>query len=673
MDRILAVMNTTSPGSDQSLGCTRSTGHRARERVRCRSALNMLWKRLRGWRAALWPLAICAAPLGMVWSNLPDADETRLIARSAHIHVDKRTLPSNGTAEPGVSLDLVGNRFDYSLNTSLENVSPHFINAVIVSEDRHFGEPALAVRVGYMLAKFAKAAIDCYLLRHVFSDTLCRGNSTVPQQLARNLLLGEHRGPVRKVVELLWAIKMEYGLGDDEILEFYVNRVYLGNRNYGVEMGSRDYFGKSASQLTRAEAAYLAAAIKKPEWNWRGDRSGALKRGRLILELMRREGYASAKDTLPRSFAPRRGQRRPTRPYLGHLWQWVRGEIEDAMRHLPDGRYKLLTTLNAEVEIYAEHELERELRRWQRKGISVGQGAAVIMRPDGDVLAMVGGVGDGVTGRGTNRSKRTKGLIPRPPASAFKPFVYLAALEQGLTPESIISAEPVDVPGTGAGGSYRPRNHRGERYDKVSLREGLVHSINTAAVRLLQRIGYDRLFDTLARLGLKTESMRRELGLALGSSGVPLVEMVGAYATFANGGQRVTPRGVLAIATEGGRIIWQRRASQTNEAVFAEDDIRALNDMMREVVLRGTGHEAAASSALRGMTIAGKTGTGDGFVDAWFIGYTTDVVMGVWFGNDRPAEMTGLYGGTGPARTFNAVLARLVKYTDLTSADRELL
>lgn len=119
------------------------------------------------------------------------------------------------------------------------------------------------------------------------------------------------------------------------------------------------------------------------------------------------------------------------------------------------------------------------------------------MRPDGDVLAMVGGVGGGVAGRGTNRSKRTKGLMPRPPASAFKPFVYLAALEQGLTPESIISAEPVDVPG--ADGSYRPRNHRGERYDKVSMREGLVHSINTAAVRLLQRVGYDRLFDTLAR------------------------------------------------------------------------------------------------------------------------------------------------------------------------------
>ncbi|MDE0457875.1 MAG: transglycosylase domain-containing protein, partial [Chromatiales bacterium] len=623
-------------------------------------------KQRRGRRATLWLSALCAAWLGIMWSNLPDAGETRRIARSAHIHVVKRTAPSNGTTAPGMTLELVGNRFDYSLNTSLENVSPHFINAVIASEDRHFREPVFAIRVGYMLAKFAKAAIDCYVLRHVFGDTPCRGNSTVPQQLARNLLLGEHRGPVRKVRELLWAIKMEHGLGDDEILEFYVNRVYLGNRNYGVEMGSRDYFGKSASRLTRAEAAYLAAAIKKPEWNRRGDRSGALKRGRLILELMRREGYASAKDTLPRSFAPKRGPRRPTRPWLGHLWQWVRGEIEDAMRHLPDGRYKLWTTLNAEVEIYAERELGRELRRWQRKGISAGQGAAVIMRPDGDVLAMVGGVGDGVAGRGTNRSKRTKGLMPRPPASAFKPFVYLAALEQGLTPESIISAEPVDIPG--AGGAWRPRNHRGERYDKVSMREGLVHSINTAAVRLLQRVGYDTLFDTLARLGLKTESMRRELGLALGSSGVPLVEMVGAYATFANGGRRVTPRGVLAIATQDGRIIRQRGASQTHGTAFAEDDIRALNDMMREVVLRGTGHEAAASSALRGMNIAGKTGTGDGFVDAWFIGYTADVVIGVWFGNDRPVEMTGLYGGTGPARTFNAVLARLVEYTDLTSA-----
>lgn len=624
-------------------------------------------KRLRPFRAVLSVLALGAGTLvAGVWWNLPDAEQTRLIARSAHIHVSKRTAGEE-TGRARIELKLVGNRFDYSLNTSLENVSPHFLNAVIASEDRRFREPEFSYRLAYMLGKFAQAAITCFAIRPVFEGVGCRGNSTLPQQLARNLLLSEYRGPIRKVIELIWAIKMEYGLSKDVILELYVNRLYLGSGNHGVEVASRDYFGKSAALLTRAEAAYLAAAIKKPRWNWRQDRRGALKRGRLILELMKREGYASPRDALPGNFAPTRGQRRLHKPYLGHLWQWVRDEIEEEMRRLPDGNYKLFTTLNAEVEIYAERELEKEIGRWRRKGRPVSQGVAVIMRPGGDILAMVGGVGEDVAGRGTNRSKRTGNLIARPPASTFKPFVYLAALEQGLKPDSLIGAQPVEIPDASGGGSYRPRNDRGKRYGKVPMREGLAQSINTAAVRLLRRIGYRRLFDTLGRLGLETEHLRRELGLALGSSGVPMVEMVGAYATFANGGRRVVPRAVIAIATETGRILWPSRESGDAEAAFSENHIAALNDMLREAVVRGTGREAAASRSLRGMEIAGKTDTGDGFVDAWFIGYTPELVIGVWFGNDHPQEMTGLYGGTGPARTFRSILTRLVEHTDLAS------
>ena len=628
--------------------------------------------RKRQWllRTVLSLLAIGAVTLvaaGAVWRNLPDADQTRLIARSAHIHVAKRTIPSKDVGRFRMELDLVGNRFDYSLNTSLKNVSPHFLNAVIASEDRRFHQPGFAYRVAYMMGKFAQAAVTCYVIRPVFEEIGCRGNSTLPQQLARNLLLGEYRGPVRKLIEFVWAIKMEYGLGKDEILELYVNRLYLGNGNHGIEMASRDYFGKSASQLTLAESAYLAAAIKKPDWNWKRDRAGALKRGRLILELMKREGYASSRDLLPRNFSPMRGQKRLRKPYLGHLWHWVRDEIAEDMRRLPDGNYKLFTTLNAEVEIYAELELEREAERWRRSGRPVSQGVAVIMRPNGHILGMVGGIGDDIVGRGTNRSKRTRGLLPRPPASVFKPFVYLAALEQGLQPDSLIAAEPVNVPDASGTGSYRPRNNRGELYGKVRMRDGLVESINTAAVRLLLRIGYPSLLDTLERLGLETEYLRRELGLALGSSGVPMIEMVGAYATFANGGRTVVPRAVIATATETGRILWPSREFGNAGTVFAEDNIAALNGMLREAVERGTGREAAASRWLRGLEIAGKTGTGDGFVDAWFIGYTPELVIGVWFGNDRPMEMTGLYGGTGPARTFRSILARLVEHTDLTS------
>ena len=235
----------------------------------------------------------------------------------------------------------------------------------------------------------------------------------------------------------------------------------------------------------------------------------------------------------------------------------------------------------------------------------------------------------------------------------------------------MISAEPVEFLDE-AGQIYRPQNYNGKIYGAVPMREGIVESINTAAVRLLEWTGYDKLFETLERFGLQTQYLRREWGLALGASGVPLIEMVGAYATIANGGYEAVPHAVTAIATESGRIVRARRSAHAREPVFNERHINALDAMLREAVQRGTGIEAASSKLLRNMPIAGKTGTGDGMVDAWFIGYTTDLVIGVWFGNDRPVEMTGLYGGTGPARTFRAILTNLVEYTDwLTTTDSD--
>ena len=612
------------------------------------------------------PTLAATAIVAAMWANLPDAEETRRIARSAHIHVAKSTVVT-GAGKREMHIKPVGNRFDYSLNVSLDNVSAHFVNAAIASEDHRLRELSFGSRVTYIVGKFAQAFFRCALIRATSNGARCPGNSTVPQQLARNLLGSEHRGALRKAVELVWAIKMEHGLGKDEILEFYVNRLYLGNANHGVEMASRDYFGKAASDLALGEAALLAAAIKKPNWNLRTNRSEALRRARVILKTMKREGYAAPHAALPEDLGMRRGARQPNRPYLGHLWQWARKEVEAHLRELPDGSYKVFTTTNAEIQVYAESELEKEIRRWQRDGVEVAQGAVVVARPDGAVIAMVGGIGDDIAGRGTNRAKRTKGRIPRPPASTFKPFVYLAGLEQGLTPESMISAEPVEFPDE-AGGErriYRPENYDGRRFGMIPMRDGIVHSINTAAVRLLERIGYERLFDTLERLGLKTQDLRREWGLALGASGVALIEMVDAYSTVANGGYEVVPHAVTAIATESGRIVRPRRSAHVREAVFDGKHIRALDAMLREAVQRGTGIEAASSRLLRDMPIAGKTGTGDGFVDAWFIGYTTDLVIGVWFGNDRPMEMTGLYGGTGPARTFKAIMMRLVEYTDL--------
>lgn len=324
------------------------------------------------------------------WVTLPSAEGTRRLARSAHIHVRKTTE----NAVPRVVL--LGTRFDYSLNSRMGNVSPHFVHAVLASEDHRFFDHG----PGYKIAKFVQAGVVCALRKlNVFSPPGgCRGNSTLGQQLARNLFLSEERTIGRKLKELVWALKMEWGFSKDEILELYVNRVYLGRGNFGVEMASRSYFKKSANQLSASEAAVIAAAIKRPGWNWTQDRPAALARAALIYSLMRRHGYLPAEGVFPARFVPELGQRALHKPYLGHLWQWVRGEIAGALKTLPDGNYKALTSLDAEVEIYAERRLAAEVQRLQGNGVPVSQGAVVIMRPTGEVLAMVGGVGSDTRG-----------------------------------------------------------------------------------------------------------------------------------------------------------------------------------------------------------------------------------------------------------------------------------
>jgi len=457
---------------------------------------------------------------------LPGARETLQLAGSAHIHVKKKTINGNN------KLELFGNRYDYSMNTSLENISMDFQHAVIASEDHRFYDHGAP----YILAKFAQASVLCAMNKiNPFSDTACHGNSTVPQQLARNLFLSEKRSITRKFSELLWALKMETGLSKEEILNLYMNRIYLGNGNYGAEMAARDYFLKNASELKPNEAAYLAAAIKRPSWNWHQDRQNATQRAQLILALMKKHGYAEPQVTMPENFKPGLGYKILHKPYLGHLWQWAESDVAPIMTSLPDGNYKVLTTLNAEVEIYAEKALGKEISRLKRIGKKASQGAVVVMKPNGEVLAMVGGVGN--KGRFFNRAKRTKGLLPRPPASAFKPVVYLAALESGLKPTSLVYAGPVSIPMVGTTKPYQPENHDGKVYNTVSLRHGLVYSINTAAVHLLhQYVGFDKLTDTAHRLGIQADTLEKKWGLALGQSGVPLIEMAGAYCVFAQWG-----------------------------------------------------------------------------------------------------------------------------------------
>jgi len=624
------------------------------------------WRWL-SWGYKIWmpavagAIAISVLAFAYQWMILPSADQTRVLAQSAHVHIRR------GDGD-GADIRLLGTRYDFSLNTGLENVSRHLVNAVIASEDHRFYEHGVI----YKLSKFIQAGARCaWRALNVFSGSRgCRGNSTIGQQLARNLFLSEERSLIRKFKELVWSIKMETSLTKDEILQAYLNRIYLGRGNFGVEMAARSYFGKSASRLTVKEAAILAAAVKRPSWNWQQDKAGAIKRAQTILLVMHRHGFLTKTLSIEKGFAPRMGSRTLRKPYLGHLWQWIKPRVEQTMADMPRGDYKLLTTLNAEVQVYARRRLTAAVKRLRAQGVKASQGAVVVMRPNGSVLAMVGGVGDDVSGRGTNRAKRTDGLYARPPASSFKPLVYLAALESGMQPDTIVNGGPVSIDVEGSK-PYTPVNHDGKTYGDMSLSYALVKSINTAAVHLLHdHIGFDKLFDVASRLGIDTEGFERQWGLALGQAGVSVVSMAGAYAAFANGGYQVTPHAFIAVTNEDGKAMW-RRAKPRNKRMFDGAHVRQLNQMLEKAVSEGTGFRARRRLD-KNARIAGKTGTGDDFVDAWFIGYTADVVIAVWIGNDKPTPMKNTYGGGAPAQVFNDIVRDLSEHTSLVSLQRPI-
>ena len=607
-------------------------------------------------------LAPIAVYVSVVWWTLPSLTETTRMAQSVHIHVKKTTRP-DGRA----TYDLVGSEFEYGLDIQLKNISPHFIQAAILTEDHRFYNHGWI----YKVFKFFQAAFKCIMIKtknEMFELSAgCPGNSTITQQLARNLFISQTRTIPRKIKEIIWAVKMESDLSKDDILKYYLNRINLGKRNFGPEIASRAYFNKPASDLDMYEALILAAAIKKPKWNWSQNAQRAKERARFILKRMQERGYESAqRKRIPKNFSPRYGYRFINKPYLKHFYSWIQQGLEEILDREPDGEYKVITTINAEAQIYAEHRLESHVLNATHR--NVFQGALVSMRPDGAVLTMVGGVG--AAGRMINRAKATDNLIPRPPASTFKPIIYLAALQHSLTLDSMISAHPISIPMGHGLAPYEPQNVDGRTYGMIKFSEGLIKSINTATVRLLYDTIAQRELKNIARLdklvsclGIHPSRLRPEWGVALGSQGTPLIEMTTAYSVFANGGQAVQPYGMHAIYNAQGARVWQRRPAPSTCDIPASH-ISALNRMLVRVLREGTGQRAAVGFSPQ-QQIAGKTGTGDEFTDAWFIGYSAHLITGVWVGNDRPKPMTEIYGGTIPAAIWNDYMHDIVNNTSL--------
>ncbi len=586
-------------------------------RTRRKGQQRRAWPALR--RLLFGPLGLALLIAGLIWYlSLDLADLQRV---------------SYNQRQPEITLqDHAGATFasfgdSYGEYLTLAQISPWLPKAVVAIEDRRF----------YQHPGIDPIGIGRAFVRNVRAGRVIEGGSTISQQLAKMAFLTPERSFLRKIKEALYTLWIEARFDKDKILELYLNRVYLGSGAYGVDAAARRYFARPASDLTLAEAAMLAGLIKAPS-RYAPTRDLGLARGRaeVVLSTMVETGSITPAEAAAAKAAPAQVAAPRTRAGTGYFADWVFAESR-LYADADQPRLVVRTTLDQKLQRAAEEAVEAAFAR-ARTAPGAEQVALVAMTPDGRVRALLGGRAYAATQ--FNRVTQAE----RQPGSAFKLFVYLAALEAGLRPEDRISAAPIQVNG------WAPRNLDDRYPSSISLLDAFAESVNTAAVRLGEQVGRHRVIRLAERLGI-TSLLHDEASLALGSSEVRLIELTAAYATVANGGYLVWPEGIESIAGGDGEALYRRRP--VDEPVLEPGVVRAMTAMLETTLDRGTGREAS----LRRF-VAGKTGTSSEYRDAWFVGFTDSLVVGVWVGNDNGRPMPRVTGGSLPARIFREFILR---------------
>ncbi len=582
-------------------------------------SLRLIWRII--WPIALAGSMVLAAATLFYYSTLPEPDQ--LFDGRGTGSVTLMDKDSNVFAWRGEQ---------YGGELRADDVSPHLIHAVIAVEDKrywdHFGIDPRGI------ARAMRANIQ--------AGRLVQGGSTLTQQVAKNVFLTAERSFERKLKEVPMALALEFKYTKDEILSIYLNRVYLGAGTYGFEAAARRYFGKSARGLNPAEAAMLAGLLRAPS---RYAPTAGLERSQgranVIIRLMEEQGYLTEKQTLDALSSPARLSTAAAARAGGAFADWV---METAPSYLTEDTTEdvtIETTFDPRAQRAAENAVAAIFESKVKEG-SKAQAAVVVMDHDGAVRAMVGGHGDGTAQ--FNRATQAK----RQTGSAFKPIVYAAALESGMSPNDIIVDEPVRIK------NWSPRNYTGRYEGAMTLTEALAQSINTVAVRVSERTGQDKVRKLAAEMGVTT-ALAPGPAIALGTSETTLIDMTGVYATIANRGERAIPYGVRSITLRGDAAPLLNHEDGGAVQVISEQSAGELAYMMRAVVEEGTGRRARVP----GWQVAGKTGTTQAARDAWFIGYTADYVVGVWMGNDDNSPLTGVTGGGLPADIWQEVVVRL--------------
>jgi penicillin-binding protein 1A len=518
------------------------------------------------------------------------------------------------------------------VNVPIDAIPLHVRQAFLATEDRRFYEHNGLDWRGL----FRAAATN---VRHL---GVREGFSTITMQVARNSFLVKMRGGRtlrRKLIELRLTRLIEGELTKDQILELYLNLIYLGNGMNGVEAASRDLFGKSVSKLSIAEGAVLAALPKGPSaYTPRDHPDRALRRRNLVLSLMAEEGYITpgeAKTAAQQRLAIAEDEWRPDTGNEPLALDAVRVFIDSILPDaLQEGDVTVYTTLDLTAQKAADRAVLRQAavvsRETQYSGgrlTEPAQGALVAMDPrSGDIRALVGGRR---SKKGFNRAFRAR----RQPGSAFKPFVYAAALKAGMTPATLVDDEPVEV--MQGRTVWRPANYEGNYIGTITLTKALAVSSNAAAVRVSQTVGIPNVIQAARRNGISSP-LPSYPAIALGAVDVTPLELVAAYAPFANGGLRVHPRLVRRIEAADGTVLWAAETAPP-DTVMDPRDAYQLTSMLRGVVDNGTAR-TVRDAGVRGP-VAGKTGTTNNAADVWFVGYTPTLVAGVWFGYDTPKQI----------------------------------
>ena len=562
---------------------------------------------------AVWCVVGLAGVIAYHFAQLPPMSELTVPKRPPNIAI----MAADGS--------LLANRGDTGGQTvAIHDLPPYLPMAFLAIEDRRFYSHFGVDPVGIARAAF----------RNVTSRGVAQGGSTLTQQLAKNMFLTQERTLSRKIQEAILALWLEQTYTKDQILELYLNRVYFGAGAYGIEAAALRYFGKHASEVSLAEAAMLAGLVQAPSRLAPSRNPQAARaRAEVVLGTMVDAGFITDKAAKAAVLAPATAVKAKGAGSANYAADYVMDVLDDYVGKV-DMDIIVDTTIDNRLQAAGERALVEELDQKGAK-YKASQGALVSLATDGAIRALVGG--RNYSDSQFNRATTAK----RQPGSSFKPFVYLAALENGLTPDTVREDSPVNIRG------WQPANANRRYNGPMTLATALAYSINTVTVKLAAEMGPRSVVRTAQRLGI-TSSLQPNLSIALGTSEVTPIELVAAYDAFANGGIGVIPYAVKTVKSADGKVLYKRTAVDLGR-VIEPAQLGMMNGMLREAVTIGT----AKGAQLPGWEVAGKTGTSQDYRDAWFIGFTGKGVTGVWIGNDDNSPTRRASGGNLPVEVWS--------------------